>query len=192
MRHAANNFKLDEVVALIAASNADKVSYECPIENRIEMMLVAFPDDARVSIGIGSHAFYVDMVQPIETLYPGGTNLHFIMGFDTFERVLDSEGRYLARYHHRFAGADAAVEFLLRRSRLIVAGRGDSGRAEVERLLKQQRADLCDRVYFANCPADLAERSATEVRERIRGRQSIEGLVEPAVRRYIEQNGLYS
>jgi len=191
IRRAVADYGLDEVLALAGIANADKSDYECPLHERLAMTFEAFGTDPRLAVGLCSHAFYVDMVEALDKLYPPETDLHFIIGFDTFERVLDLEDRYTARYYQRFGDRQSAFEFLLRRSRLIVAGRGAAGREAVERLLDSEPAAVRERVLFLDFPVELASRSASEVREQIRLGQSVSGLVSRPVERYIEQRGLY-
>jgi nicotinic acid mononucleotide adenylyltransferase len=194
---ARDQFSLDEVLALATIPNADKSSYDCSLEDRVSMMREAFCSSAPVSIGLCSHAFFVDMIDAIDRLYSPAPDLHFILGFDTFERVIDPAGKYIERYHRLFPGSGIALQFLLDRATLIVAGRGGSRREEFNRLVSSLPSlsgsdDLVrERIQYLETPAELAERSASEVRARVRRGESIESLVSPAVERYIEEKGLY-
>lgn len=192
IRCAMDAFSLDEVVALAGRANADKLEYECPLENRLAMLRLTFDGEPRVSIGLSSHAFYVDMIEAIGREYPGQTDLHFIAGFDTFERVIDREDRYTARYHQRFSDRVEALRFLFAQSRIIVAARAGAGRQQIEQLLEGEPAVPRDRVLYLGFPADLGEISATEVRRRCSVGEAISGLVPLKVELYIRQRGLYS
>ncbi|HWN98261.1 MAG TPA: hypothetical protein VNS63_03220, partial [Blastocatellia bacterium] len=88
MHRAARAFSLDETLALVGLSNADKTGYECSLEDRLTMLMLAVENDPWLSIGLSSHAFYVDMIEALERVWAPGTDLHFVVGFDTFERVL--------------------------------------------------------------------------------------------------------
>src|ERR1051325_10596946 len=110
MRRAKSDFLLDEILALAGKTNADKMSYECPLEDRLAMLSLALEDFSEASIGLSSHAFYADMIDAIMRVYPHETDLHFIVGFDTFERVLDPQDRYTNRYHRVFSGRSEALE----------------------------------------------------------------------------------
>lgn len=69
---------------------------------------------------------------------------------------------------------------------LAVARRdAGNGAAEAERLLP----GLAERVVWLKMP--LVEVSATEIRERVRRGEPVEGMVPPAVARYIRERGLY-
>jgi nicotinate (nicotinamide) nucleotide adenylyltransferase len=188
---ARQQFTLDEVLVLSGIQNADKSDYECSLIDRVAMMFEAFGGDEAISIGVSSHAFYVDMVEALASLYPPSTDLHFIIGFDTFERVLDRQDRYTARYHRSFGDRAEALSFLLSRSSLIVANRAGSGREAIEKAREEVIPALRSRILLLDFPAALAEQSASEVRENIHANLSIEGLVPPAVERYINERQLY-
>ena len=192
IQRAAESFSLDEVLALAGRTNADKLDYECSLEDRIAMLTLTFSAEPRASIGLSSHAFYVDMVDALERTYPAQTDLHFIVGFDTFERVLDAEDRYTRRYNRKFESRVEALEYLFARCSFIVAGRAGAGSHNVRLLVEREPAVPSDRVLYLDFPADLGELSATEVRKRRREGRLITGLVPAAVEQYIQQNGLYA
>src|SRR6266404_1263681 len=75
IRRAREAFSLDETLALASQTNADKPSFECSLEDRVAMMKLAFAGDDSTSIGLSSHAFYVDMVDALEYLFARSTFL---------------------------------------------------------------------------------------------------------------------
>ncbi len=190
MRLASAQFSLDETIALAGAANADKTGYECSLEDRLAMLALALERDERASVGLSSHAYFVDMTEALLHACSPETDLHFIIGFDTFERVLDKEDRYTAKYHRRFVSRREAIDWLLARCRLIVAPRAGFGEHEIRALA--ERDDLsADRILFLAASSDLSERSASEVRARMRSGESISGLAPQSVERYILERGLY-
>lgn len=192
MRRATEAFSLDETLALASVANADKLQYECPLEDRLAMLMLTFAEEPRVSIGLSSHAFYVDMADALERVYPPQTDLHFIVGFDTFERVLDLEDRYTRRYSREFSDRVEALQYLFARSRFIVAGRAGAGPDSVRLLVKREPAVPRERVFYLDFPADLGDLSATEVRNRRRAGLPIKGLVPEAVEEYVGEHDLYT
>lgn len=191
IHRAAEAFSLDTILALAGITNADKTGYECSLEDRLTMLQLAFADDSRVSIGLSSHAFYVDMIEALERMCWSGTDLHFVVGFDTFERVLDRDDRYTQRYHRSFRNRTEALQHLLSRSRLIVAARAGAGLDEVRTLLEREPAEISQRILYLDFPSDLGELSATEVRARVAKGLPIAGLVPEPVERHISERGLY-
>jgi nicotinate (nicotinamide) nucleotide adenylyltransferase len=191
IQRASNAFALDEVLALAGRANADKLDYECSLEERLTMLTLAFAGQPRVSIGLSSHAFYVDMIDALAHRYPGETDLHFIVGFDTFERVLDVENRYTERYYRQFRSRLEAIEHLVSRSRLIVAGRDGSEFESVKGLVERELVLSFERVLYLDFPADLGQLSATAVRKNRRAGMPISWLVPAKVEEYIQTHGLY-
>jgi nicotinic acid mononucleotide adenylyltransferase len=191
MRRAADEFSLDETMALAGCANADKASYDCALEDRLRMLALTFADHAQTSIALCSHAYFVDVAEALLKACGHKTLLHFIIGFDTFERVLDRDGRYFQNYHLSFNDRLEALDHLLERSRLVVAGRSGAGRSDFERLVEEEGRKIAARVAYVELPADLGERSATEVRQLVRARRPIAGLVPRQVERYIEERNLY-
>ena len=191
IRRAAESFSLDEILALAGQTNADKRDYESSLEQRLQMLTLTFAAEPHVSIGLSSHAFYVDIIDALKRSYPVQTDLHFIVGFDTFERVLDAEDRYTSRYYRAFGERTEALEYLFAHSRLIVAGRAGLGLPNVRRLVQREPVVPPDRVFYLDFPGELGELSATEVRNRRRKGQPIRELVPVTVENYIIERGLF-
>jgi nicotinate (nicotinamide) nucleotide adenylyltransferase len=191
IKRATENFSLDQTLALAGKTNADKTAYECPLEDRLAMMELTFAEQPRISIGLSSHAFYVDILEALERKYPAQTDLHFIVGLDTFERVLDFEDHYSGRFHRAFKGRGEALSFLFSKSTFIVAGRAGAGLERVEFLVSREKAVPSDRIKYLDFPDDLGDLSATEVRRRRRHGLTIHGLVPAVVENYIEEHAIY-
>ena len=191
IRRATEAFSLDEVLALAGKTNADKIAYECPLEDRIAMLSLV-ENLPYLSIGLSSHAFYVDMIEALSRAYPKQTDLHFIVGFDTFERVLDAENRYTHNYYRDYKGRAEALRDLFANSSFIVAARAGAGLDRLRLLVEQEPAVPAARILYLEFPTDLGDLSATEVRKRCREGKPITGLVPPRVEEYILQQGLYT
>ncbi len=192
IQRAAEAYSLDEILALAGKTNADKLDYECSLEDRLAMLTLAFTDRPNVSIGLSSHAFYVDMVDALERAYQPETYLHFIVGFDTFERVLDVEDQYTKRYYREFGTRSEAIEYLFARSTFIVASRAGESAHSVSELVNDEPAVPPDRVLYLDFPPDLGELSATDVRKLRSANRPIAGLVPVTIEKYIQEHGLYA
>jgi nicotinate-nucleotide adenylyltransferase len=191
MRRAAREFSLGETLALAGKANADKADYDCSLEDRLGMLISAFAGDDRVSVGLSSHAYFSDMLDALNRAYAEPEDFYFIVGFDTFERVLDRQDRYTAKYHRRFRDRREALEYLMSQSHFIVAARAGAGYAHLRDLIEGEPELLEGRVHFLDLAAELAELSATEVRTRLREGLEVTGLVPAEVEEYIERHGLY-
>ena len=190
LRLAADQFSIEEKVALAGTANADKTAYECSLQDRLRMLDLSLDAKAAESVAVSSHAYFVDIADATKRARPG-SDLHFIIGFDTFERVLDSERRYFLKYHRTFRSSDEALEYLASMARLIVAGRADKDEQDIKRLLGKAPESLSRVVSILNLPRGLANRSASEVRSRLKSGESIAGLVVPEVETFILKRALY-
>src|SRR5262244_2926755 len=56
MRRASESFSLDETIAVAAVANADKLEYECSLQDRLEMLMLTFAEEPGISVGLSSHA----------------------------------------------------------------------------------------------------------------------------------------
>lgn len=191
LRRASEAFLLDETLALAGQTNADKINYECSLEDRVAMMELAFAGNAHTSIGLSSHAFYVDMIDALRRVYSPQTDLHFIVGFDTFERVVDLDDRYTRRYHRNPGGRIEALEYLFAQSSFIVAARAGIGLDSLKVLVEREPIIPRDRVLYLDFPPDLGELSSTEVRKRSSAGEAIAGLVPADVEQFITLHGTY-
>ncbi len=192
MQRASAQFALDETLALAGMANADKSDYECSIEDRLMMLRLALGDDPHLSIGLSSHAFFIDKLEALAAHYDAETELHFILGFDTFERVLDRDDHYTKAYYRKFKNRAAALESLLTCSRFIIASRAGAHYQAVASLAKELLTPRQqERLGYLDFPAQLGEQSATKVRQLIHSRLPIAGLVPETVARYIIERGLY-
>src|SRR5690349_6011662 len=80
MIEAGRQYRLDSVLALAGTANADKSEYDCDIEDRVLMLLLATSGSANAGVGICSTAFFVDMIDPLRALFPD-SEIYFIVGY---------------------------------------------------------------------------------------------------------------
>jgi nicotinate-nucleotide adenylyltransferase len=188
---AQTHFHLDEILLLPGLANADKRAYEASLEDRVAMLLAAFEADPAISIGVASHAFFVDLTLAVKQVYDE-PDLSFIAGSDTMERTLDRDGRYYQRYFKPYTDRLQALEDLFSQSRFIVAARSEFAREDLDRLFVGNERTFLDRVYYLDLSEAARRISATEVRSRVRAGLSITSLVPEVVARYLDERGLYS
>ena len=191
MRRAAEEFHLDRMLALAGIANADKTNYDCSLEVRLQMLALATQDNPQYDIGLSSHPYFVDQLDALLTFYPRGTEFYFIVGLDTFERIVDREDKYTKFYHRRFTDRAESLDHLLYHSSLIVASRAGAGFNEVQALTELLPETTRHKIHYLEFPADLGEQSASLVRQKVRDGESIAGLIHPAVEQFIDEHELY-
>jgi nicotinate-nucleotide adenylyltransferase len=173
--HARAVLDLELVLLMPAHSAPHKGEDEDPgPERRLEMCRLAVDGEAgleacALEIERGGPSYTVDTLRAIKQSDPEA-ELTFIVGAD------------MARTLPAWREPRALVEL----AGLAVAEREDAGREDVLRAL----APLGARVRFLEM--GMLEVSSSQVRERVEAGESIAGLVEPAVAKYIAEHGLYS
>ena len=115
----------------------------------------------------GGVSYTVETLQELHEAYPGAT-FDWIIGDDNVSQLLSW------RHPDRLFGL----------ARFVVLARG--GPVPAPELAERVTAG---RLIYADNVSVLV--SATDIRERVRTGKSIDGLVDPAVARYIEHNRLY-
>ena len=169
---------MERVLLMPAHSAPHKGDDEDPgPARRLEMCRLAVGSGEAATAGLeacgleierGGPSYTVDTLRAIRQSDPEA-ELTFIVGAD------------MARTLARWREPRALVEL----ARLAVAEREDTGREDVLRALDPLGA----RVTFLSMP--MLEVSSSQVRERVRDGESIDGLVAPAVAEYIAAHGLY-
>jgi nicotinate-nucleotide adenylyltransferase len=165
-RAALHRFKLDPLLVLVVAAPGHK-QVETDVEDRLELARGAFADVPGTEIRREDHAFTIDSLR--DGAYEDAL---FLIGADEFADFLSwKEPREI-----------------LEHVRLAVATRPGFPRERLEPVLAEL-ADLHDRIEFFEISAIPV--SSTQVRNRVRNGQPIEGLVPPAVAEAIDRLGLY-
>jgi nicotinate-nucleotide adenylyltransferase len=165
---------LERVVLMPANSAPHKGEVGDPGPGRrLEMCRLAVGEEVGLQVcGLeierGGRSYTVDSLRAIHESHPD-TQLTFILGAD-MALTLPSWRE---------------PEVLVGLVGLAVAEREDGRREDVSRALRPLGAD----VSFLDMP--MVEISSSMVRERVYDGEPIEGLVEPAVARYIAEQGLY-
>ncbi len=171
--HFFNELPLDRLLVIPTAQPPHKVSPDLASgDDRMNMCMLAFPDAliSTIELARGGKSYTYDTLTEIRAQYPGD-ELFFIVGSD----MLLSFNRW---YKH---------EEILDMVTLCAADR-----QEEDSILKKYGVpDFFNgkRLVVSSLPA--FEVSSTQIRELIRKGECTDGLLDPAVRAYIDERGLY-
>lgn len=169
--------RLDRVVLVVAGRPPHKPDRRlAAAEHRVAMARLAAGDDPRLAVDEretlrSGPSFTLETVRALEAERPGD-ELYWLIGGDTLPE--------LPTWREVETLADL-VGFV------IAARRGHDPEGGLEGLPSSLRGRLRS-VVVPMRPVDV---SATEVRQRVREGRPIDDLVPEAVRRYIEEKGLY-
>jgi len=161
----------------------DKEILGATLVDRLLMLQVLFEDRPRFSIGVSNRGLFLAKVAVLREMYPKGTDITFIVGYDTLARVFDSK-----YYEDR----EGALDRLFASVAFMVANRGDNGREAVRRLMASvENRRFEERVLFFEIPNHLAQISSNRVRQRVMEGKPFGRLVPAQVREFIEKVKLY-
>ncbi len=171
--HFVDLLELDRLLVIPTAEPPHKISPELASgEDRLNMCMLAFPDAliSNMELVRGGKSYTYDTLCEIKELYPGD-ELYFIVGSDM---LLSFDKWY-------------KYEEILEMVTLCAADReGENSQLKksgIPEFFKGKRLVVSDLPAF--------ELSSTELRELIKNKKSTEGLLDPAVRAYIDERGLY-
>ena len=184
IEESQKQFKLDEILLCLAKSNVDKGVFGFSLADRLFMLkrYTAQRDD--FSVAACSHGRYVDKIEALKTAYPPRTEYVFITGYDTLVRLFDS--KYYADMH-------AELEPLFKQCRFITANRKGYSAAAIRRFLSKPELQRYARnIDVIELPDAYADISSTVIRECLRRKAPIDGLVPTAIHDYIKAAKLNS
>ncbi len=169
---AADIYKLDRVYFIPSAlppHRKNRPSAEA--EDRYRMTLLAVEDDPRfivspIEIERAGMSYTIDTVRAFRNKNPGGVELYFIIGFDSY------------------------LEFDAWKDSTVLAG--ECGFITAPRTL-EDKLELRTGLRSGFLPLDIPvfEISSTEIRKRVASGRSIRYMVPFGVERYIKEHGLY-
>lgn len=168
--HFVNELKLDRLLVIPTFQPPHKDAVDLASgEDRVNMCMLAFPDAvvSTIELNRGGKSYTYDTLCELKEQYPGD-ELFFIVGSD----MLFSFNRWYK--------ADEILDMIT----LCAADRVDDGKAlEMPDFLKDKRVIITKLQPF--------EISSTQIRECIKNGDSTRGMLDDAVRFYIEEKGLY-
>lgn len=166
---AMEDYELSEVMLELSKVNVDKQVYGASLAERLWMLKHVAAGRPALSVGLCSHARFIDKAEAIREVYPRDTDIYFIVGYDTLVRVFDPK---------YYTDLDAELRELFAESQFIAANRGEHDMADVVAFLEQPVCrPYIDRIKLIELDAHHARLSSTLVREHLEAEESIDGLV---------------
>jgi nicotinate-nucleotide adenylyltransferase len=174
---AAQAFDLHEVLLLLPQVPPHKRIFGASLEQRLDMMQLAVTDRPHDAVGLSTHGLFVDIYQALQECYPEQAEVFFITGRDAAERILTWD----------YDDPEAALRRMFTSFRLIVCDRDGAFQLPDDPLLRP----YSDRIHRCAFPPQFNHVSSTTVRQHCQQGRSLNGLVPPAVARYIQDQALY-
>ena len=180
---AISEFFADEVLLVLDKKVLDKDVFGATLVDRFLMLLLFCLDKPKISVGLASHGLFVDKITALQKVYPLGTQIHFIVGYDTIIRVLDKK-----YYDDR----ERALGELFGKCSFLATNRGEQNVQDINRLFERKE----NRKYARNVKTFmisgfLASISSTQVRDSVEGGRDITKLVPSEIEEFIAETGLY-
>ncbi len=89
LRWALKEGEFDRALLLLDIHHADKETQDGLLEDRALMKKIAFSREPGLSLGVCSHGRFLDKLEALDGLLPGASTWTFLIGADTFTRILD-------------------------------------------------------------------------------------------------------
>jgi nicotinate (nicotinamide) nucleotide adenylyltransferase len=184
IEEAEKNYNLAEILLVLAKANVDKGIFGASLEERLLMIKLYAQKCPQFSVAACSHGRFIEKIKAIRPLYPKGTEIYFIIGYDTLKRVFDP------KYYDNF---ELELMELFSMSRFIVANRGENDAKMTEKFLsRKENKPYAEKIDLIELPSFYANLSSTEIRNRIQLGQAIDNLVPTEILSYLKRAGVYS
>lgn len=179
---AIRDFSPDEVVVMMDIHHADKSVEDASLEERFEMMRIAFEGIKNLSLGVSSRGLFVEKLEFIRRLWKS-EEITFLVGMDTMMRILSPSF---------YSDPDSAFKKLFENSKFIVAERKDMDERAIKVAFQSKNLErFLEKISVLKTPSDLKDISSTEVRERIKRGESVKEFLPKGVEDFIKERGLY-
>lgn len=183
LQGAAEIRAFKEILLVLDTRAMDKELFGATLADRLLMVQIMFGDRPNFSIGVINRGLFFDKAEALKELYPRGTEINFIVGYDTLSRVFDPK-----YYEDR----EATLDRLFARCTFMVANRGDNERKAVQELMAlAENRRFKGKVHFFEIPNQLANISSSRVRKRVMEGKTFDRLVPAKISEFIEKVKLY-
>lgn len=172
-----------EILLVLDTQAMDKEILGATLVDRLLMLQVLFENHPQFSVGVSNRGLFLAKAEVVKEMYPKGTDITFIGGYDTLARVFDPK-----YYEDR----EGALDRLFASCTFMVANRGDYGREAIQRLMASgDNRRFRGKVHFFEIPNHLAQISSNRVRQRVREGKAFARLIPAQVKEFIEKVKLY-
>ncbi|MCI0586892.1 MAG: nicotinate-nucleotide adenylyltransferase [Planctomycetes bacterium] len=177
---ARDRASLDRVLLVPAAAPPHKEGRDlAPAAHRLAMVALAVEgrpglEACDLEVRRGGRSYTVDTLAEVRALFPGA-EVFLVIGSDTLPDLPQWRD----------------VHSILARTRVLAVLRRGHGRDAVEGLRCHFAPAEVESLAAGFLEIDPVDASATEIRDRLRRRLPVTGLLPPPVAAYIERNGLY-
>jgi nicotinic acid mononucleotide adenylyltransferase len=181
---AIEAFGLNCVFLTLAKVTVDKEQVTgMSIEDRLLSLSLYAERHATLGVALVNCGLYFEQAQAFHSRFGDQTALSFLIGMDKLLQIFDP------RY---YTDRDAALRQLFSRASLIVANRGDMDEQSFSQLLERpENQPFRQYVRFFTLPANIADLSATQVRQNLATEQPISAYVPSEVEEFINETRAY-
>jgi len=180
LRAAVSSDHCDAAAALLTTRNVDKGLHGAQLPDRVGMLLALHAEWPALAVAVSNQARIIDQAAALTAAFPAA-NFDFVVGFDTLERI------FAARY---YTDMELELKPFFEQHRVFAANRGAVGTEDVSAWIEQNAGRFAHAIRVLPLDAFPASLSSTQVRDGVAGGVP-DVAVTPAVRRYIEERGLY-
>ncbi|MFN3421303.1 MAG: nicotinate-nicotinamide nucleotide adenylyltransferase [Armatimonadota bacterium] len=178
--HAQKHLQLNEVLLLLAIVNVDKTQFDFSLEERVEMMTALAGEHPNWSAALCSHGRFVEKAKAVSSAYPEGTEIWFIVGYDTLVRIFEP------RFYRDMPMRDALQQFF-ELANLAVFPRSDAAEEVVKEFLERPEVKpFSSRVTVLPSEPSLLWVSSTLVREKLKSGEPVDELVPRTVLKFLK------
>lgn len=178
--HAQKHLNLSEVLLLLAIVNVDKTQFDFSLEERVEMMTALAGKHPNWSAALCSHGRFVEKAKAVSSAYPEGTEIWFIVGYDTLVRIFEP------RFYHDMPMHDALQQFF-ELANIAVFPRSDAAEEVVKEFLKRPEVNpFLSRIIVLPSEPSLLWISSTLVREKLKLGEPVDELVPQAILKFLK------